>query len=179
MALRIEGPGAAIFRPFDAAPGPVRYRAQLDASCPPGDYRISLDFRADAPHAVLGTIPLAAPELPLRPGVVIPATSLHWATAIADRRQRPADGLPLRDGDQAFRRLQAPAVDTDLVLRTLQPTRLRVYLEGRELSPAQSRPGTVHRYPLPAGNQPLLQVQAAGPDQPILRDLRCTERNRP
>lgn len=179
MALRIEGPGAAIFRPFDAAPGPVRYRAQLDASCPPGDYRISLDFRADAPHAALGTIPLAATELPLRPGVVIPATSLHWATAIADRRQRPADGLPLRDGDQAFRRLQVPAVDTDLVLRTLQPTRLRVYLDGRELSPAQPRPGTVHRYPLPAGNQPLLQVQAAGPDQPILRDLRCTERNRP
>jgi len=178
MALRIEGPGAAIFRPFDAAPGRVHYRAQLDASCPPGSYRVALDFRADAPHAVLGEIALAAAALPLPPGAAIAATRLHWATAIADRRQRPAEGLPLRDGDQAFRHLLIPAGDTDLVLRTLRATRLRVYLDGRELTPALAQPSTVHRYPLPAGGNGLLQVQAAGPDQPILRDLRCTERNR-
>ncbi len=178
LVLRCEGPGGAIFRSFSADGDRFAYTAQFDTTFPPGDYTLSLDFRADAPHFPFATVTIAATDLDLRRGDTVPAASLYWTTAEPGRRIHPEHCVPLRRGDVAWRSVVLPEGPCDLVLRTQAPTRLAVRFAARELTPTSAETATIHRFELPPATAGQLEVRAARADDPVLRELFVVTRSR-
>ncbi|MBL8723135.1 MAG: O-antigen ligase family protein [Planctomycetes bacterium] len=176
LVLRCEGPDAAIFRSFDADDRGFVYVARFDSAFPPGDYRLALDFRADAPHFPFGHVSLPAAELHLT-ATPVPATRLYWSTTPPGRRIHPDDGLPLRVGDRVWRDARLPAGARDLVARTRTPTRLMAHFAGQRLDPALDVPTTVHRFALPAAEAGRFELSAAGADEPLLLDVAVLQRS--
>lgn len=181
LVLHVEAPGAALYRSFATDTDAYRYLARLDPTFPPGEYLLSLDVRRDLPLFPFARAIVAGSDLDAAARVV-PATELYWSTGEPGRRQRLANGLPLRAGDVAFRRLVWPAGDHDLVVRTQSPTRLSVRCGDLALAPANAESATVHRFPLPSaspGAAPagLVSIAAALRDDPVLRDLTIVPRS--
>ena len=179
LVLRIEGPGAAIYRSFAVDTDTFTYTARFDTAFPPGVYTLSLDFRADAPHFPFATVNIAANDLDLRTGSTVPATQLYWTTAEPGRRIHAERSLPLRAGDVVWRRVVLPEGPCDLVLRTQLPSRLQVSFDDRDV-PTGGTPATIHRVPLPAATAGTLAIRGAGDgkDEPLLRELFVTPRSR-
>lgn len=179
LVLRIDGPGAAIYRSFAVDADTFTYTARFDPAFPPGVYTLSLDFRADAPHFPFATVTLAANDLDLRTGTTVSATQLYWTTAEPGRRIHPERGLPLRAGDVVWRRVLLPAGPCDLVLRTQLPSRLQVTFDDQDV-PSGATPTTIHRLPLPAATAGTLAIRGLGDgrDEPLLRELFVTPRSR-
>lgn len=171
LVLRCEGPGAAIYRSFSTDSERFAYTAQFDTTFPPGEYTLSLDFRADAPHFPFGNMTIAEADLDLRRGDTVPATSLYWTTGEPGRRIHPEHCVPLRSGDVAWRNLLLPEGPCDLVLRTQAPTQLAVRFGERELAPPHLETATIHRFELPLATTGRLEVRATQPDAPVLREL--------
>jgi O-antigen ligase len=176
LVLRWEGPDAAIFRSFDADDRGFEYVARFDPAFPPGDYRLALDFRADAPHFPCGRVAIPAAELQLT-ATPMPATRLYWSTTPAGRRIHPDDGLPLRTGDRVWRAVQLPEGAHDLVARTRAPTRLVAHFAGQRLTAALDAPTTVHRFALPPTQSGQFELRAAGADEPLLLDVAALPRS--
>lgn len=176
LVLRCDGPGAAIYRSFDATPAGYQYVARFDPAFPPGEYTLALDFRPDAPHFPFAKVVIPATPLRLTP-VPTRAGCCYWTTASPGRRIHPEDGLPLRAGDVVWRDVQLPEVHSDLIVRTRTPTRLGAWFAGSQLTPALDAPTVVHRFRLPHASSGRIELRASGGDEPLLLDVAAMPRS--
>lgn len=150
LVLHCERPGAAVYRSFAADADAWRWTIHLDHTFPAGEYRLTLDFRADAPHFPFGTVTLADRELDLRAGTTIAATHLHWWTADPGRRDHDPKSLPLRAGDAAGRTVSLPAGPAELVVQADAGQRLQALLDDVPLE-VLDHGQRLHRFRLPDG----------------------------
>jgi hypothetical protein len=178
MVLRCDGPGAAIYRSFETAER-YRWTFHLDPAFPPGDYELSLDFRADAPHFPFGRVAVAGSALRLDPDRRLPATNCYWTTAEPGRRIHAADSIPLRSGDLVWRDVEVVGAARDLLLRTRTATRLAIWLDDRALAPAAATFTRSHRVTLPANARGRLTIAAVGDDAPELQELAVVPGSKP
>lgn len=168
LVLRCEGPGAALFRPFDATDDRWRHTLHLGAF-PPGRYDLTLDFRGGA-FFPLGSVTVPPHPVDLRTGATVPADALCWTTAEPARRDRPRTGVPLRPGDELWCDALLPDAPADLVVHTDRPTQLAIAFDERSLTLDETRT-TVHRVTLPGEPRLRIALQATDGAEPVVTQL--------